>query len=181
MDEKYDCTKDVLRHKEIVEYWMRDFATRIRMRSEIHDDSKLNDPIEKAMFDQWTPELQKREFGTPEYKEALEGMGEGLKRHYATNRHHPEHYKNGINEMTLADIVEMVCDWMAAAQRKKTAINLNECARRWGLSEQLITIIANTLREQDVWNEIEGIPAPYFLPSQFQNGYVEGFEKVKKD
>jgi hypothetical protein len=34
------------------------------------------------------------------------------------NSHHPEHYGNrGISGMDLFDVVEMMCDWMAAARR----------------------------------------------------------------
>ena len=53
------------------------------------------------------PKLRELTFGSDEYKVALVGMGEGVKRHYAANRHYPEHYENGVNDMTLADIVEM--------------------------------------------------------------------------
>lgn len=33
------------------------------------------------------------------------------KQHVATNRHHPEHYPCGVNEMPPVYVAEMVCDW----------------------------------------------------------------------
>ena len=96
MDKKYDCTRDVIEHIGRVRYWMNEFATNLTRRANIHDKSKLEEP-EKSMFDEWTPNLKRVEFGSEEYKQALEGMGEALKHHYQVNRHHPEHYENGVN------------------------------------------------------------------------------------
>lgn len=145
-------------------------------RSIHHDDSKLNDPVEKDLFDHWTPELRKLTFGSDEYKIALDSMGEGVKRHYKANRHHPEHYQNGINDMTLVDLVEMICDWMASAEAKNAYVDLDNGAKRFGISEQLLEIIANTLREEDIWNAANGHPTD-FCPPDRRNGHVEGFGK----
>ena len=78
----------------------------------------------------------------------LEGMGEGLAHHYACNRHHPEHFENGVRDMNLIDAVEMLADWKAASERhadgdilKSIALN----AERFGYSEQLSDIMRNTV------------------------------------
>lgn len=173
----YDCTKDILEHKEKVLYWMRRFWTQIEGRAKYHDDSKLKNKAEKNMFDIWTPELKKREFGSPEYKEALIQMGEGLKMHYQANRHHPEHYENGIEGMTLVDIIEMVSDWIAAASARGTYVDLDKAAERFGISEQLVRIIANQLREEDIWNQTENVPVPTLCPPNRRDGRIEGFTK----
>src|SRR3989304_8375432 len=173
MNKLYDCREDVMKHKEMVEYWLNGFATQLKQRAYTHDDSKLKEP-EKSMFDHWTPNLKRVEFGSEEYKQALEGMGEVLKHHYEKNRHHPEHYEDGINGMTLNDVIEMVSDWMAAAQAKETTIDLDYLAKRFNVSEQLLDIIANTLREEDVWNELNGVPVGYFTPPDRRSGNVEG-------
>ena len=96
------------------------------------------------MFDIWTPELKRREFGGDEYKQALAEMGKGLKHHYENNRHHPEHYENGIEGMTIVDIIEMICDWMAAAETKGVPIDMDYLANRFNISNQLTKIIVNT-------------------------------------
>jgi hypothetical protein len=179
-EKPYDSTQDVMEHKERVEYWVRNFTTLLQRRAESHDNSKLGG-FEKATFDLWVPNLKRVEFGSDEYKKALGEMGVGLEHHYAENRHHPEHYENGINGMTLTDLVEMVCDWMAAAQAKGNFIDLDYLAKRFGISEQLIDIFANTLREDDIWNEINGVPTVHFCPPNRQEGHVEGFERTSHD
>lgn len=176
MDKSYDCTEDVLKHKERVEFWIHEFTHQLNIRGITHDNSKLFDPVEKELFDKWTPELKKLTFGSDEYKIALDGMGEGVKRHYQANKHHPEHYPTGINDMTLIDLVEMVIDWMAAAQARNVPVDLKRGAERFGICDQLIDIIANTLREVDVWSDVGGLPVGKFCPPEKQNSPAEGSE-----
>lgn len=147
LEKPYDCTEDVREHKARVELYMRAFARRIVRRAKCHDDSKLADPIEKQMFDTWVPNLKKAKFGSDEYKAALEGMGEGLKLHYAANTHHPECHAAGVDDMTLIDVLEMACDWMAAAEAKDDFVNFEYLAKRFGISKQLMDIIVNTFFE----------------------------------
>ena len=180
MSENYDCTHDVREHQSKVKYWLSSFIHILQGRSESHDQSKLKDPAEKALFDYWSPELRRLTFGTFEYKLALDGMGEGVKRHYRANRHHPEHYENGVNGMTLVDLMEMVADWMAAAEARGTHVDLENAKTRFGLSDQLIEIIANTLREEDLWCTINGCGRD-LCPLDRRDGHVEGFERPGKD
>lgn len=159
----YDCTVDVLEHKRKVAFWMHDIASQLQNRATCHDDSKLREP-EKSIFDKWTPNLKRVEFGGDEYKAALAGMGEGLQHHYRHNRHHPEHFERGLDGMTLMDIVEMFCDWLAAAEAKASPVNLDYLADRFHLSPQLRNILRNTLRDADFWNDINGVPVIRFTP-----------------
>lgn len=59
----------------------------------------------------------------------------------------PEHYENGIKDMGLADIVEMICDWKAATMRHvdgdiRKSIVLNQ--DRFNYSDDLKLIFLNT-------------------------------------
>ncbi|HLM20949.1 MAG TPA: DUF5662 family protein [Propionibacteriaceae bacterium] len=81
-----------------------------------HDRSKTESP-EVEVFDEFTPKLKTSTYGSDEYKAFLAAMGDGLKHHYEANRHHPEHFDNGVNDMTLVDLVEMLADWKAATER----------------------------------------------------------------
>lgn len=177
----YDCTEDVIEHKRRVMYWIRGFCVLLKSRAKLHDDSKLNDPAEKAMFDKWTPELKEREFGTDSYKVALDGMGEGISLHYKANRHHPEHYENGVDDMTLIDVVEMLADWMAAAQARNTHVDLKNATERFGLSDQLVRIFANQLREEDHWLEGTNAPIGYLCPPDHRDGHLEGISRHIED
>ncbi len=118
--------------------------------------------------------------GTDEYKVALDGMGEGVKLHYKANRHHPEHYANGVDDMTLIDVVEMLADWMAAAQARNVSVDLKHAAERFGLSEQLVRLMANQLREEDMWNEVNHCNIPALCPPEHAAGHVEGFSDPRE-
>ena len=163
----YDCTQDVRDHIDKIRYWLRDMVINIEIRAQLHDASKLLEP-EKSIFDLWTPKLKEFEFGSEEYKQALAEMGEALNHHYKNNEHHPEHYAFGVNGMTLVDLIEMVCDWMAAAQTKNTAVNIDYLADRFDIPDMLKNIIVNTLNDQDIWNENQGVPVTYFTPEHYR-------------
>lgn len=120
----------------------------LEYRGKVHDLSKLEDP-EKAIFDEFTPKLKGCTYGSDEYKEFLKEMSVALDHHYKTNRHHPEHFENGISGMDLIDLLEMLADWKGASERhadgdiiKSIEINSN----RFGLSDQLAQIFINTLK-----------------------------------
>ena len=152
----YDCTDEVKEHIGLVQKWMEDFRYILKGRAGVHDASKLNNPAEKAMFDKWVPELKARKFGSPEYQEALEQMGEGLRMHYEANEHHPEHYPNGIDGMTLYNLIEMVCDWMAAAEKKGVPVDMDYLQKRFNISPQLRSVIENTFKELDYFTITNG-------------------------
>lgn len=55
-----------------------------------------------------------------------------------------------LNGMSLLDIIEMVCDWKAASERTKQgsiAQSLAHNKQRFGISDQLASILENTVRE----------------------------------
>ena len=77
-------------------------------------------------------------------------MKPALEHHYAKNRHHPEHHKNGINDMNLIDLIEMFCDWKASSERQNDgnilkSIEIN--GKRFHMSPQLIEIFENTTKD----------------------------------
>lgn len=123
------------------------FVVELIKRGELHDQSKL-EPPEVSMFAEWTPKLAGCTYGSAQYKEYLEQLGPALRHHYAKNRHHPEHYKNGVNDMTLLDVLEMFADWKAATMRHNDGNlrkSINHNADRFGLSPQLVRIMENTV------------------------------------
>lgn len=149
MSDSYDSTQDTLDHIAKVQNHLLDVVMELRQRSRFHDLSKLKSP-EKEMFDAVTPKLKALTYGSYEYKMALVMMGDALKHHYANHSHHPEHFENGINGMTLLDVIEMLCDWKAASERHADG-NLGKSLEinreRFGISDQLMQIFINTARE----------------------------------
>lgn len=158
----YDCTDDVKQHIALVNKWIDDFIYILKGRGSAHDASKLRPP-EKEMFDIYTPKLKVLQFGSDEYKKALSQMGEALKHHYTMNSHHPEHHKDGIDGMTLYEIVEMVCDWMAAAEKKGVPVDMDYLQKRFNISPQLRSIIENQFREIDAETISHNAPRNIFL------------------
>ena len=111
-----------------------------------HDSSKFSKE-ERELFKEYTPKLKTCTFGSPEYKEFLEGLKPALEHHYFLNSHHPESNTNGIDGMTLVDIVEMFCDWLASAERHENfdfRKSLQVCKERFNVSDQLNKIFENT-------------------------------------
>ena len=87
-------------------------------------------------------------YGSDEYKSFLEGLKPALDRHYSNNRHHPEHFENGISGMNLIDLLEMICDWKASSERHAdgnifNSIEVNQ--KRFGYSDDLKEILKNTV------------------------------------
>lgn len=134
-----------MKHIRLVRFYIENFCDEMYRRGEMHDASKLEEP-EKSGFDKISPLLDTYAFGSPEYMRTVEESEDLMKHHYSMNRHHPEHFENGIDGMTLFDLVEMYCDWKAAAERKGGDLggNLPYSAKRFGMSEQLFNIFVNT-------------------------------------
>ena len=146
---KYDSTEDTKEHIENVRKFLHRVIAELCVRVTHHDDSKLQEP-EKSMYDAYTPKLRAMTYGSDEYKQCLKEMGVALKHHYENNSHHPEHYPNGINGMSLLDVIEMLADWKAAGLRHadgsvQQSLKVNK--ERFGISGQLAEILQNTVKE----------------------------------
>jgi len=145
----YDSTKDTTDHQEAVKHFMAVAIENLANRRMNHDASKLKSP-EKEMYDKYTPLLRDSTYGSDEYKSMLQEMGPALQHHYENNSHHPEHFENGIDGMSLLDLLEMFCDWQAASLRHADgdilkSIEINR--KRFGMSDQLHNIFQATLNE----------------------------------
>ena len=140
---------ETLKHIHKVRAYLYQMIEELDNRARLHDQSKLDSP-EKETFGEYTPELAKTEYGTPEYEALLEKVRPAIEHHYANNRHHSEHWPNGINDMTFIDLIEMLCDWKAATERNKNGNirkSIEHNAKKYGMSDQLAGIFHNTVRE----------------------------------
>ncbi len=138
--------KDLIQHKQWVAEYMQLVANNLFKRAAIHDNSKF-ESVEFGPYDKAFPEFKKYAFGSPEMKAVYESIQSALQHHYEQNRHHPEHFENGINDMHLVDVLEMVCDWLAASKRSQTGIEkgLEINKERYGIDDQLFQVISNTV------------------------------------
>ena len=109
-----------------------------------HDESKFN-PIEKKIF---SKNDFKYKFGTKEYENNKENLKIALRHHYALNRHHPEFFEYGIEEMNLIDLLEMIADWMSASKHYENGdINksINILKTKYKIGLQLEKVLRNTV------------------------------------
>lgn len=146
IEEKYDSKEDTLKHIRRVQNLLFKCIRELYYQAIHHDVSKLKEP-EKPMFDELTPKLKKSSYGSEEYEKFLEMLGPALQHHYSMNRHHPEHYSGGIKDMSLFDIVEMLCDWKAASERQadRNFIRSMEISKeRFAISDQLYSVLVRT-------------------------------------
>jgi hypothetical protein len=142
----YDSTADTLTHIRKVSENLNNFSIDLLKRANVHDESKLHSP-EKELFDELTPRLANLTYGSDEYNANLKDLQVALDHHYTNNSHHPQYYTNGVDGMTLMDLVEMYCDWKAAVERTKNgnfqkSLEVNE--KRFTLAPQLVQIFKNT-------------------------------------
>lgn len=163
MDETiYDSRPDTYQHIQTVQANLQKVIVDLMQRAAEHDQSKLQEP-ELSTFNEYTPKLKASTYGSDEYKGFLKGMKKGLDHHYENNRHHPEYWgfddtsynpetvRNGdaIKSMNLLDIIEMLCDWMAATERHADgdilkSIEINQ--QRFGYSDEMKAILLNTVK-----------------------------------
>lgn len=141
-DSRPDTEKHIIRVKELANFTVKNFLDQVAT----HDNTKLKNP-EKEYFDIYTPKLKYTTYGSPEYKTYLKELQVALDHHYKHNRHHPEHFPNGINDMTLIDLLEMIIDWKASSERHDDgnivkSIEMNK--GRFGYDDQLANILKNT-------------------------------------
>lgn len=147
----FETTKEILSHIGDVGVLISRIAGKLGMRIPSHDRSKF-DPVEFGPLLEMTSLIRregKADYGTPEYKVRTAMLGPMLEHHYAENRHHPEHFANGIHGMTLVDLTEMFCDWCAAAQARNTdaTVNFSYSAEKYKIPEMLVDIFRNTADE----------------------------------
>ncbi len=151
MEQQYDSLSDTYKHKFRVMKLMALISDELIQRGVNHDNSKLESP-EKELFDIYTPKLAKVTYGSEEYKGYLKELKPALDHHYAKSLHHPEHYKNGIEDMTLIDLLEMLIDWKASSERHQDgnilkSIEIN--TSRFDIDSQLKKILINTANKLD--------------------------------
>ena len=148
-DAREESIKKTKEHINRVRHFISIMREELLQRGKNHDKSKLS-PEELDIFAAYTPKLKDSTYGSEEYKKFLKEMKPALDHHYAdiNNRHHPEHFANGILGMNLIDIIELICDWRAATERHKTgdirkSITINQ--ERFGYSDELKQILLNTV------------------------------------
>lgn len=148
MSQEQQVRETIQAHIRAVAVLLNRVQFMLAQRADDHDRSKL-EPPEFETFVRVTPQLATLVYGSDEYKATLVDMGDGLRAHYKTNRHHPEHFPAGVDGMNLVDLIEMLCDWVVATSKTKDgdidkSLDLNVI--RFGIAPQLAQILRNTVQ-----------------------------------
>lgn len=140
----------ILRHQALVRRYLFRLVSQLQERALLHDLSKLQ-LDEFTGFVEINRVAREHKFGSPEYKASL-GTNEAVKLHLSRNSHHPEFYRDGIKDMSLLDLVEMVIDWLAASEtygQISFGESLQIQKERFGMSDEqyrLIQLIAEEVK-----------------------------------
>lgn len=147
-----NTVNSILKHRENVKSRLLFLADELYQRAYHHDDSKLQAPEIG-----WLIEMDKEPrypYGSPEYFDKMKRWDKFFRHHYKFNRHHPDHFQDGISGMNLADLCEYIVDIISYFEELHVGEALdtvNKQADRFGLDEQLIQILKNTLIEYFTW------------------------------
>ena len=138
---------ETLKHIQLIQRYIHVVMRELMYRAEEHDRTKMEEP-ELEAFTRETAKLKGLTFGSEEYNESLKALGQAIENQYANNRHHQQHFKNGVDDMNLIDLVEMFCDWCASSQRHndgniRKSIEIN--GKRFNIDPQLVKIMENTI------------------------------------
>lgn len=139
--------KDTRKHIDAVAKNMCFMIVELSSRLIRHDSTKFQDP-EYTSYSEVCQDLSRVPYRSPEHLRLLEKIYDATEHHKSNNRHHPEYFENGVNDMTLIDIMEMVADWKGAAECRggniMETLHLNK--ERFNIDDQLWCIIENTMK-----------------------------------
>ena len=153
----YDSEAGTRKHIARVGQYLGRVIHRLLNRQLDHDLTKLG-PKEKPVFDKYTPKLAESTYGSPGYSKFMTEMKPALDHHYDNNRHHPEFFQfareennlppaEGLEDMTLIDIIEMLCDWKAASERHNNGDiykSIEHNQKRFGYGNEVKSMLINT-------------------------------------
>lgn len=162
----------IMKHIKDVNGYMGTIINDLKNRSANHDQSSLGD-MEQEISNKYIPKMNhllerisfyksdiddikspiikkyledEIEHCTNEYNVVVSEMESIVNSHFKDNRHHPRHFKNGINDMNLVDIMEMLSDWLALSNNNENIIDIiNKNKTKFKLGDQLESILINTV------------------------------------
>lgn len=135
-----------MRHIERVRNLLNMMVIELLRRGELHDQSKLVSPEVQLLAK--APAQETLKYGTPEYEESVKNLDSALEHHYANNRHHPQHWKRGIRDMNLIDLLEMFVDWKASSECYNAGnlrLSIETNGKRFNMPPELVEIFENTV------------------------------------
>lgn len=142
-----ETRKKTLGHINHTKKYISTIIKELESRAKSHDNSALYSP-EIDVFAEYT-EGSSQDFIYGNCREYSDETTQVLKQHYEKNPHHIESYENGIQDMTLIDLMIMLCDWTAlfskSKKRDKEIIEfIKQNKDKYGFSDEVMQILINT-------------------------------------
>lgn len=143
----------MISHINQVSSELRRLSRRLDERADLHDISKFRvDEFTGFCQLDINRGQQREEYGSESYEEGVKF--DAVKLHHSRNPHHPEYWPNGIKDMNLVDIIEMLCDWEAARWARDSERDIDKIwltrQRRFNLTDQELSFL------RTLWEKIEG-------------------------
>lgn len=146
--ELQDYLDDTNDHILKVQTNIGEISENLHERAKAHDESKFL-PEERDIYAVVVPEFKKYKYGTPEHKAVSDKLGPAWEHHLSNNDHHTQYHTNGVWDMDLMMIIEMLSDWKAASDRHEhndyedgLLINIE----KYGIEDQLASILLRTAK-----------------------------------
>jgi hypothetical protein len=148
-EKKIKYLQEIRSHVRNVQLFLQTFSDQLVRRGILHDNSKFYEP-ELTGFSDNIDNVPNLVYESDEYKKRWLEMKDVIDEHHRNNRHHPEHWPKGVDDMSLLDIIEMLVDWKASSMRYKDgslkkSVEIN-CVK-YNISPQLKQILLNTIRD----------------------------------
>ena len=148
-EEDIITVKDLHNHKQKVGQSLQIICNELMRRAIVHDASKFfDDELKgnlKAQPEKRALQATGHIYGSIEDNKHREEYKWLSDKHYSRNRHHPEYHHNGINDMSLIDLVEMLCDWWISGDNIDHSIREN--IKKFNIDAQLARSLKNTIRD----------------------------------
>ena len=106
-----------------IENALTDTIMKLEIATEEHDTDKLKEPL-KSSYDKYTEELNNLSFSSDKLSKLIDQYKEFSKSHYDNADHHPNKH-NGVQNMPIPNLIEMLCDWCARLEQTSES-NLRE-------------------------------------------------------
>lgn len=167
----YDSRPDTYAHIQMVQRLGFPMVADLIRRLQVHDASKLVDP-EKSAYDGLPLKLEGLTYGSPEYRAQLRDPA--IKGHQRNNDHHPEAHANGIHDMDLIHLLEMILDWTAASRRMTTGNiyrSIEQNRERFNYGPEIEGLLRRTV---DTILEREAIAYPAYRLASVDEMMAEG-------
>jgi hypothetical protein len=136
-------------HITLIQCHLFTIIRELQRRAIGHDLSKFQED-EFSGFVQINKIAREYPYGSDEYKASLKEV-DAVELHYSRNDHHPEYFSDGISDMNLFQLIEMVADWKAASEaygQTSFGESLRKQRKRFNINEKqfhVIQLIAESL------------------------------------